>query len=156
MTNEKGKDFIERAIDELAAYSEKADDDGLIVQVPMTPSHFPPLKYKRVEPNLWFMWLVGAEVWEPVLDDALEHIFQAGINTQNKPNTRANQLADILNSQEPPADYYTPLDVVISEIDSGKQSCPIYQHQVAVNSLEVAFVFDSTGEKLLYGYNWKL
>jgi len=79
MTNEKGKDLVEEVIDELATYAEKEDSDGLIVEVPMTPSYYPPILYKRVEPGRWFVWLEGAKRWGPALNSAFEHIFQTGI-----------------------------------------------------------------------------
>jgi len=93
MTNDKGKDLIEEAVAKLAAHSEKADDDGLIVTVPMTPPFYPPVRYKRVgpqtymsddAPGIWFIRLEGEEGWGPKLDDAYEHIFQAGIEEGKK------------------------------------------------------------------------
>jgi len=84
MTNEKGKDLIEEVRAELAAYAEKENDTGLIVEVPMTPSYFPPILYKRVEPGRWFVWLEGAKKWGPALNSAFEPIFQAGIKEGKK------------------------------------------------------------------------
>lgn len=92
MTNKKGKDLIEEAIDKLVAYSEKAADTGLIIEVPMTPPFYPPVRYKRVEPGFWFIRLEGEEGWGPKLDDAFEYIFQAGIDAKNKPDIEVVEI----------------------------------------------------------------
>jgi len=81
--DEESRDFVKATIDELNTLAEKADDDGLIVEVPMTPSYYPPILYKRVEPGRWFVQGAGG-AWRLELNSTYEHIFQAGMDEGKK------------------------------------------------------------------------
>lgn len=79
MTFKNEEEFREHIRKLIQNQAERADEPGLIVDVPYSPN-FAPNMYKRIENGDWYKCLIGTQCWSmKVLDsDLLEAVYQAG------------------------------------------------------------------------------